>query len=81
MKLFVGIGIVGAGLIGYLVGPDLSLIGMAACAALLVYLILSFVASYRGHHQTTAIFMLNLFLGWSFLGWVGALVWASTATK
>jgi hypothetical protein len=28
--------------------------------------------------QTTAIFCLNFFLGWTILGWVGAMVWAVT---
>jgi hypothetical protein len=43
---------------------------------ILVYLAPAFIASARGHHQTMAIFVLNLFLGWTLLGWVGALVWA-----
>lgn len=33
------------------------------------------------HKQFTAIFMLNLLLGWSILGWIGALVWACTKTE
>jgi hypothetical protein len=48
---------------------------------ILVYLAPAFIASARGHHQTMAIFVLNLFLGWTLLGWVGALVWAATAVK
>lgn len=28
------------------------------------------------HKNADAIFVLNLFLGWTFIGWVGALVWA-----
>ena len=31
----------------------------------------------RRHTNNLSIFMLNLFLGWTFLGWVGALVWAA----
>lgn len=27
------------------------------------------------------IFLLNFFLGWTFLGWVGALVWAACAEE
>jgi len=39
----------------------------------------SIIAAFRSHHNTLAIFMLNLFLGWTLLCWIGALVWASTA--
>ncbi|WP_250482079.1 superinfection immunity protein [Caballeronia sp. NCTM5] len=48
---------------------------------LLLYFIPSFVAQSRRHHNTGAILALNIFLGWTFLGWVAALVWALTATK
>ena len=40
------------------------------------YFLPSFVAKARRHKNTMAIFMLNLFLGYSFVGWVVALVWA-----
>lgn len=46
----------------------------------LLYLLPAFVASGRHHHQLAAIWILNIFLGWTLFGWVGALVWASTAT-
>lgn len=46
---------------------------------LLVYFLPALVASGRHHHNAGAIVVLNLFLGWTFLGWVVALVWASTA--
>jgi len=36
------------------------------------------VAAIRNHPNTLAIFFLNLFLGWTFVGWVAALVWACT---
>jgi hypothetical protein len=48
---------------------------------LILYFIPAIVASCRGHHNSGAIFALNLLLGWTFVGWVGALVWSLTATQ
>jgi Superinfection immunity protein len=45
----------------------------------LVYFSPMCVAYYRGHPNAMAIFALNLLLGWTFIGWVVALVWALTA--
>lgn len=45
------------------------------------YFLPALIAAMRGHHNTGAITMLNLFLGWTFLGWVIALVWAFTAIQ
>jgi sorbitol-specific phosphotransferase system component IIC len=42
---------------------------------IVVYFIPTFVADRRKNH-VGAIFALNLFLGWTLLGWVGALVLA-----
>lgn len=39
------------------------------------------LAKYRKHHQADAILLTNLFLGWTGLGWLVALIWAATATK
>ena len=41
------------------------------------YFLPSIVAAARKHRNNTAIFFLNLLLGWSVIGWVGALVWRS----
>lgn len=49
---------------------------LPAILGLAVYFIPSIVAKHRGHPQLLAIFMLNLFLGWSIFGWAAALVWA-----
>ena len=38
------------------------------------------IALVRSHHQRWAILALNLFLGWTFIGWVIALVWSLTST-
>lgn len=45
------------------------------------YFLPSGIAVMREHHNTLAIFLLNLFLGWSLVGWVAALVWAATVVQ
>jgi hypothetical protein len=49
--------------------------------ALLIYFIPSFMAGSRHKTNSVAITMLNLFLGWTLVGWVIALVWACTNDK
>ena len=43
---------------------------------LLIYFIPTFIARKKNHLQKTAITLVNIFLGWTFVGWVVALVWA-----
>lgn len=50
-------------------------------AAMGLYFLPSIVACRRRHHQAVAIFLLNLFAGWMFWGWVLAIVWAATAVR
>ena len=45
----------------------------------LIYFLPAIVANRK--KNCDAIFVLNLFLGWTFLGWVIALVWAMTTEK
>lgn len=40
------------------------------------YFIPTFIAFSRKKGNTGAIFALNLLLGWSLIGWAGALIWA-----
>lgn len=49
--------------------------------ALVIYFLPSFIAMVRENPQTLAIFILNLTLGWTGLGWIGALVWAFVKQK
>ena len=44
--------------------------------AVFIYFIPAATAHSRKHQNTTAIFALNLVLGWTILGWIVALVWA-----
>ena len=52
----------------------MTLIGIALVLA--IYFAPVLVARQRRHRSLSALFVLNLLLGWTFLGWVAALVWA-----
>jgi hypothetical protein len=45
------------------------------------YFFPSIVAGRRGHHNTTSVFVVNLFLGWTLIGWVVALAMAASAIR
>ena len=45
---------------------------------LALYFLPAIIAALREHNNAGAILVLNLFLGWTVLGWVLALVWACT---
>jgi type VI protein secretion system component VasK len=49
--------------------------------AVAVYFIPNWIASARNHHNANAIFVTNLLLGWTALGWIAALIWSLTAVK
>jgi len=49
-------------------------------AAFLAYFLPGVLAYWRGHPQAGAIFVLNLFLGWTVIFWILALVWTMTNT-
>lgn len=46
---------------------------------LIAYFFPAIIAKSRKHRNRGAILALNIFLGWSGLGWVAALVWSLTA--
>jgi hypothetical protein len=49
--------------------------------AIFLYMLPSYIAHQRQHHNATAITALNLLLGWALLGWIAAFVWALTAVE
>lgn len=49
-----------------------------AILALAIYFVPTANALGRGHNNTSAIFLCNLFFGWSFIGWAVALIWSAT---
>lgn len=42
-----------------------------------MYFLPTIIALIRSKRDTVAILLLNLFLGWSVIGWIIALVWAA----
>ena len=49
--------------------------------AALLYFLPTIIAFIRGHHSRLGILLLNLFLGWSGLGWIIALIWSLTPVR
>jgi hypothetical protein len=72
LKVILGASAAGAGVAGAIL-LVVSIVG--------VYLIPTWVALIRHHTQKGAIFAINLFLGWTLLGWVGSLAWACSTSK
>ena len=56
-------------------------LGIATLLYVALYFLPSIIVQMRRHHQGTAIFVLNLLLGWTVLGWIAALVWSLTAVQ
>ena len=52
------------------------LAALIAGAAAFVYLLPSFIAALRAAPRFLGIYLLNLLAGWSFIGWVAALIWS-----
>ena len=50
-------------------------------AIIYIYCLPSIIAGKRKHKNKTPISLLNFFLGWTFLGWVIALIWSFSAQE
>lgn len=90
LLLILGAAVLGGGLIlmeTQMSAEDLRSLGDLAAALVFAvvvmfgYFIPTVVAGVRKHHNAVAIGALNFFLGWTVLGWVGALVWALTRVE
>jgi hypothetical protein len=46
---------------------------------LIPYFLPTIIALIRRSNSTAGIFVLNFFLGWTFIGWIAALVWSITS--
>jgi hypothetical protein len=63
-------------LLFYFFSPAGFIVVFFLLGGLLIYFVPTFIAIQNNHINAVAIAMLNVFLGWTFLGWVVALVWA-----
>lgn len=52
-----------------------------AMCFIMVYFFPTMIAALRRHRNLLALFLSNLFFGWTFIGWVCTLIWACTATQ
>lgn len=50
--------------------------GIFFLSAVCLYFLPSIEASLRSHENKTSVVMLNLLLGWTFIGWVVAYIWS-----
>lgn len=57
------------------------MLGLVLFGLFFIYPLPTYIAWYRGHKNFLAIFLLNIFLGFSLLGWVAALVWSALADQ
>ena len=59
--------------------PELIIYLIVILIVLAIYFLPAIIAMKRDKSNKNAILLLNLFLGWTFLGWVVALVWSAMA--
>lgn len=64
-----------AGIIAFLILLAIVLVGLT------VYFLPTIIALFRHHHQWGAITVVNLFFGWTFIGWVLTLAWSVSAGR
>jgi hypothetical protein len=49
--------------------------------AFFAYFLPAMIASKRNHPNAPGILLLDLFLGWTFIGWLAALIWSVSAIR
>lgn len=49
--------------------------------ALVIYILPTYLAFRRKHPNKIGVMLLNIFLGWTFVGYVGALIWALVGSE
>lgn len=64
-----------AGIIAFL------LILVLVVGGLVLYFLPTIIGVFRHHHQWGAITVVNLFFGWTFIGWVLTLAWSVSGSR
>ena len=59
---------------------ELNILGLIFLILFVLYLLPTVVALKRDHPSKGGIIVLNILLGWTFIGWVVSLAWAFSAT-
>ena len=80
-KIWIGITTPVTGVICLIVGASWKYGSASALGLLFLYVTPVFIAHARAHQKTWEITVLSLLLGWTVIGWVGALVWALSKLK
>lgn len=57
---------------------DAVMVICALACAFAVYFLPTVIALHRGHPNTVPILLVNIFLGWSGIGWLAGLIWSTT---
>jgi hypothetical protein len=56
--------------------PNLNLVVLAVLVVAVIYFLPTMIAYARRHERRGSILLVDLFLGWTFVGWWFALIWA-----
>lgn len=73
------IGAIGASSAGHTQAAIVFAIAGGCALVLWITFLPTFIAYWRAHPNRVPILLLNIFFGWTILGWVAALIWACLA--
>ena len=68
-------------MVAFLLGLTFWVAALFILAAVTFYFLPTLIASLRGHSSFSSIFLVNLFLGWTAIGWFLTLVWALVPSR
>lgn len=60
---------------------SIALLVLVICVGTVLYFLPWLIANNRNHQNSSGIFILNLLVGWTFIGWIAALIMACGEVK